>query len=159
MLIFRSQIDSYSYLLLFHFMNIIPICKHCNFRNIFPIHKYFSKYWWISYLNIEYIYKIWKYLTMVLFARWVFQWKIYIKKERKEEEKRRKGYIYFRYSWMICKYFHSDEYYSYSSPQVLRVANYSYSYLCRSCLRKSISIKSIYGKITLRWILPERQKW
>ena len=46
----RSRIDSYSYLPQFHFMHIIPIHKYCNLTNIITIHKYFSKYSWISYL-------------------------------------------------------------------------------------------------------------
>ena len=50
-LIFRSRIDSYSYLPQFHFMNIIPICEYCNLTNNIPIQEYFSKYSWISYLN------------------------------------------------------------------------------------------------------------
>ena len=47
-LIFRShcnivtQIDSYSYLQQFYFMNIIPTCRYYNSTNINPIHKYSS---------------------------------------------------------------------------------------------------------------------
>ena len=40
-LIFRSQIDSYSYLPQFHVMNIIPICEYYNLMNIIPLHEYF----------------------------------------------------------------------------------------------------------------------
>ena len=97
LLIFRSQTDSYSYSPQTHFMNIIPICKYYNFTNIILIQNYFSKYSWISYFINECIYLIWKYLNMVLFARWVLQMKnIYdsrkINNEKKEEEK-----ISFRY--------------------------------------------------------------
>ena len=40
LLTFRSQIDSYTYLPQFHFMNIIPIRQYINLTNIIPIHKY-----------------------------------------------------------------------------------------------------------------------
>ena len=44
LLIFRSLIDSYSFLLYFQFVSIIPIPINYNFTNIIPIGKYFSKY-------------------------------------------------------------------------------------------------------------------
>ena len=69
LLIFRSWIDSYSYSPEFNFMNIISICKYNNLMNNIPIHEYFSKYSWISYFNIEYIYTIWIYLSLDLFGR------------------------------------------------------------------------------------------
>ena len=69
LLIFMSWIDSYFYSPQFHFMNIIPICEYINLTNIIPIHEYFSKYSWISYYYIKYIWRVWIYLTMDLFAR------------------------------------------------------------------------------------------
>ena len=59
LLIFGSQIGSYSYSSHFHFMNWIPIKKYLNFTNIIPIHRYFCKA--ILNLYFEYICKLWKY--------------------------------------------------------------------------------------------------
>ena len=60
--------------------------------------------------------------------------------------------IYIRKEWIICKYFPSDEYNSYSYLQVLEFTNYSYSYSYRSWLCKSIPIpicaKNYYLLIT-----------
>ena len=55
--------------------------------------------------------------------------------------------------WIICKYFPSDEHYSYTYSQLLEFKNYSYSYLYRSWLRESIPIpirrKNNYSLITV----------
>ena len=56
----------------------------------------------------------------------------------KQSLRRRKK---FRYSWRVCEYFPSDEYYSLSYLQVFEFTNYSYSYSYRSWLRKSIPIR------------------
>ena len=60
--------------------------------------------------------------------------------------------IDIRYSWIICEFLPSDKYYSYSYSQVLEFTNYSYSYLYRIWLRKSIPIpirrKNYYSLIT-----------
>ena len=69
LLIFMSRIDSYFYSPQFLFMNNIPIREYINLTNIIPIHEYFSKYSWISYYYIKYIWRVWIYLTMDLFAR------------------------------------------------------------------------------------------
>ena len=44
-------------------------------------------------------------------------------KSRKRNNKREREQIYFRYLWIICKYFASGKYYSYF--QVLKFTNYS----------------------------------
>ena len=53
--------------------------------------------------------------------------------------------IDIRYFRIICEYFPSDEYYSYSYLQIFEFTNYSYSYSSRGWLRKSIPIP-IRGK-------------
>ena len=53
-LIFRSPINSYSFLPQFHFMNIIPIEKYVNLTNNSPIHKLFFK----VFMNILFFYWI-----------------------------------------------------------------------------------------------------
>ena len=77
---------------------------------------------------------------------------IYLSSKRKYERKDRERKKYFRYLRIICKYFPSDWYYSYSYLQVLKFKNYSYSYSYRSWLRKSIPIpicgKNNYSLIT-----------
>ena len=65
----------------------------------------------------------------------------YIRVRRKRNiRKKLDNQKYFSYSWIVRKYFPSDKYYSYSYSQVLEFTNYSYSYLYRSWLRKSIPI-------------------
>ena len=55
-LIFRSQIDPFSYLPQFHFMNSIPICEYCNLTNYIPIHEYL--------ILIRNIYREWAYISL-----------------------------------------------------------------------------------------------
>ena len=124
LLILHSRIDSYSYLQKCYFMNIIHVCKYYNFRNGIPFCDYFSNYWWIPKLYILYMYNIWKYHTTAKFDC----------KEERKKEKKEKIYIVFRYSWIICAYFPSEEYYSNSYFQVLKFTNYSYSYSYRCWL-------------------------
>ena len=68
----------------FHFKNIIPICKYTNLTNIIPIHKYFSKYSWISYSYLlPNIYKEYEYISLWLcLLGKFFKWKIYKSQEK-----------------------------------------------------------------------------
>ena len=69
--------------------------------------------------------------------------------------------IYFRYLWIIHKFFPSDKYFYsilYFNSQVLEFTNYSYSYLFRSLLRKSIPIP-IHGKNNYLLITVKNQFW
>ena len=93
--------------------------------------------------------------TMFFFAWKVFWQKIY-KSQEKEIYRKIWEKIYFRYSWIICRYFPSDKNYSYSYSQVLGLTNYSYSYSNRSWLHESIPIricgKNNYSLITEIWL-------
>ena len=90
------------------------------------------------------------YFTMVFIARQVFQRKNIKMLRKRNYWKNMKQKKYSRCLWIICKYFLSDKYYSYS--QVLWFTNYSYSYSYKSWLRKSIPIpicqKNNYSLIT-----------
>ena len=153
-----SQIDSYSYLLKFHFMNIIPICEYCNLTNIIPTHKYLSKCSWLSFLYQIYIKSIhtshYGCICMVNLSKEKF---IRLKKI-KFLEKKLVNKIYFRYLWIICDYFPSDKYHSYSYSQVLEFTNWSYSSSYRSWLRKSIPIP-IIGKNNYSLIIVTEEAW
>ena len=77
-------------------------------------------------------------------------------------KKKKKKYIYFRYSWIIHKYSPSDKYYFYSYSHFSEITNYSYSYSYRSWLCESIPIpicgKNNYLLITVllvRFMFPK----
>ena len=65
--------------------------------------------------------------------------------------------ILFRYLWIICEYFPSDKYSSYSYSWVLGFTNYFYSYSYRSWLCEFISI-SICGENNYSLITEMLQK-
>ena len=119
-LIFRSKIDSYSFLPKFHFMNKILFCKHITLHIFFlftdicqNIHQYLI---WI----------LKKYISNMKISHYGFAChvsisnKMYIYNYRKGPN--RKGENFFSsFSWIICKFFTSGEYYSHSYLQVFFV--------------------------------------
>ena len=150
LLIFRSRIDSNSYSQQFHFIYIISICKYINLTNIIPI---FFK----VFMNIIYFY--WIYIKSMHISHYGFVCPVNFSNEKYIRVKKKKFLdiilrekVDIRSLWIICEYFPSDKYYSYSYSQVLEFTNYSYSYSYRSWLRQSILIpirgKNYYSLIT-----------
>ena len=118
-------------------MNILSWQILFLFMSIFQsIHEYHILIWNI-YKEYEYI-SLWLCLPCKF-----FKWKIYKSKKKDFCLKFFWEKIDISYLWIICKYFPSDKYYSYSYLQVLEFTNYSYSYLYRSCLRQYIPIPII----------------
>ena len=95
LLIFKSPINSNSYLPHFKVIIYIPICKYFSLMNIFVICKYFQR-------NNCFKHKLWTYQSQF--------WKIFIPLMEGALRTKKK---HFKYLWIICKCFPSNEYHSY----------------------------------------------
>ena len=127
-MIYRSQIDSYSYLPQFPFMALFLFANIVIWRILFLITNIIQSIHEFIILILN-IYKEYAYISLWLcLPGRFFKWEIYKSQENKPLRKKLREKICFRYFWIICECTPSDKYYSYSYSQVLEFTNYSYSY-------------------------------